>query len=227
MEITSEASIRTCVDEVIEREGRLDVVINCANEMFIGRTDEASIDEVRSLYDINVFGALRVARQVLPTLLEQGGGTIVNMSSLGGLLAVPYMGSYTSAKFALEALTEALYHEVKPHGIDVVIMQPVAMRIDRPAVGSHLRVVDGAGPDSFSHNVAAQMAADTAASTLTPEMVAEKIYEVITSKHKPLRVPMDRAKVVTLVKRLAPQSIINRLIGGLMKSAAAKGAGTF
>ncbi len=227
MEITNEGSIQACIDTVLEREGRIDVVINCANEMFIGNTQEASLDEVRSLYDINVFGALRVARQVLPSMLEQGSGTIVNMSSLGGVLAVPYMGAYTSSKFALEALTEALYHEVKPHGVDVVIMQPVAMRIDRPAVGSHLRIVDGAAPDSFSHNVAAQMAADTEASKLTPEMVAEKIYKVITSKKKPLRVPMDRAKALNLIKRLVPQSIINRLIGGLMKSAASKGPGTF
>ena len=227
MEITNEASIRACIDEVVKREGRIDVVINCANEMFIGNTQEESVEEVRALYDVNVFGALRVARQVLPTMLDQGSGTIVNMSSLGGLLAVPYMGAYTSAKFALEAMTEALYHEVKPRGIDVVIMQPVAMRMDRPAVGSHLRIVAGATPDSFSHNVAAQMAADTEASKLTPEIVAAKIYEVITSKNKPLRVPMDRAKVITLIKRLVPQSVINRLIGGLMKSAESIGPGTF
>ena len=227
MEITNEASIRACIDEVVKREGRIDVVINCANEMFIGNTQEESVEEVRALYDVNVFGALRVARQVLPTMLDQGSGTIVNMSSLGGLLAVPYMGAYTSAKFALEAMTEALYHEVKPRGIDVVIMQPVAMRMDRPAVGSHLRIVAGATPDSFSHNVAAQMAADTEASKLTPEIVAAKIYEVITNKNKPLRVPMDRAKVITLIKRLVPQSVINRLIGGLMKSAESIGPGTF
>ncbi|MBW2446139.1 MAG: SDR family NAD(P)-dependent oxidoreductase [Deltaproteobacteria bacterium] len=227
MEITNEASIQACIDDLLEREGRIDAVVNCANEMFIGATLEASAEEVRALYDVNVFGPLRVARQVLPAMLTRGRGTIVNMSSLGGILAVPYMGAYTSSKFALEALTEALYHEVKPRGIDVVIMQPVAMRMDRPATGSHLRVVEGAASDSFSHNMAAQMAADTEASKLTPEAVAEKIHEVITSKNKPLRVPMDRAKVLTVVKRLAPQSIVNRLLGSLMKSAESIGPGTF
>jgi len=227
MEITNDASVRACVDEVLAREGRIDVLIGCANKMIIGNTQETSVDEVRSLYDTNVFGALRVARQVLPTMLAQGSGTIVSMSSLGGVVAVPYMGAYTSSKFALEALSEALYHEVKPRGIDVVIMQPVAMKIDRPAVGSHLKIVDGAEPDSFSHNFAAQMAADTEASKLTPEMVAEKIYEVITSQNKPLRVPMDRAKALSIFKRVAPQAVIDRLIGSLMKGAAAKGPGTF
>jgi hypothetical protein len=93
------------------------------------------------------------------------------------------------------------------------------MHIDRPAVGAHLRIVDGAPADSFSHKFAAQMAADTKASKLTPELVSEKIYEVITSKRKPLRVPMDRAKGLSLIKRLLPQAGIDRLIGGLMKSA--------
>ena len=227
MEITDDASVQACVDDVLEREGRIDVLIHCANEMFIGKTEEASVDEVRALFDTNVFGALRVFKQVLPSMIAQGSGTIVSMSSLGGLLAVPYMGAYTSSKFALEAFSEALYHEVKPHGIDVVIMQPVAMRIDRPAVGSHLHIVDGAPPDSFSRNVAGQMAADTETSKLTPEAVAQKIHQVITSEHKPLRVPMDRAKGVGLVKRFAPQSIVDRLIGGLMKSASSKGPGTF
>ena len=74
-------------------------------------------------------------------------------------------------------------------------------------------------PDSFSHKMVRQMARDTAASTLTPEAVAEKIYQVITRKKKPLRVPMDRARGVTLVKRLAPQSIIDELIGGFIRSA--------
>jgi len=85
---------------------------------------------------------MRLCKQIVPVMKRQGGGTIVNMSSLGGLIAVPYMSSYTSAKFALEAFSEALYQEMKPHNISVVIMQPVAMNMDRPATGHHLRTVD-------------------------------------------------------------------------------------
>ena len=216
MDVTDEGSVAAAVAQVLEKEGRIDVLINCVNQMFIGAVEEATVDEVRALYDTNVFGALRVCRAVLPAMRSQGRGTIVNMSSLGGLLAVPYMSAYTSAKFALEALTEALYHEVKPAGIDVVIMQPVAMKIDRPASGDHLHVVDGAAPDSKSHRMLERMAKDTAASGLTPETVARRIHEVVTSEKKPLRVPMDRARVLGLVKRLAPQSVIDRLIAGLL-----------
>ena len=216
MEVTDPASVEKCVTDVVQREGRIDVLINCVNQMFIGSVEEQSVDEVRSLYETNVFGVLRVCQQVLPLMRRQGAGTIVNMSSLGGLLAVPYMSAYTSAKFALEALSESLYHEVKAEGIDVVIMQPVAMHMERAATGSHLHLVEGVGPDSRSHAMLSRMTADTAASKLQPEAVAARIHQLITSDAKPLRVPMDRARLLGVVKRLAPQSVIDKLIGGLL-----------
>ncbi|MBW2240446.1 MAG: SDR family NAD(P)-dependent oxidoreductase [Deltaproteobacteria bacterium] len=219
MEVTDSASVGRCIGEVLQREGRIDAVVNCVNQMFIGSAEEQTIEEVRSLYDTNVFGVMEVCKQVTPIMRKQGKGTIINMSSLGGLLAVPYMSAYTSAKFALEAFSEALYHELKPDDIDVVIMQPVAMKMDRPAAGSHLRTVENVGAGSFSHKMVSQMARDTAASKLTPEIVADKIYAVLSSKKKPLRVPMDRARPLTLIKRLAPQSVIDRMIAGLMKGA--------
>ena len=219
MEATDDASVRTCIETLVERAGRIDVVVNCVNQMVIGSVEEQTADEVRALYDINVFGVLRVCQAVIPTMRAQGSGTIVNMSSLGGVVAVPWMSAYTSAKFALEAFSEAMYHELKPAGIDVVIMQPVAMKMDRPASGAHLHTVANVADDSFSHRMVAQMARDTAASKLTPERVAEEVLRVLARERKPLRVPMDRAKVLGFVKRVAPQAVVDRLIAGLLRSA--------
>ncbi len=217
MEITDAASIQTCIDEVCKREGRIDAVVNCVNRMIIGGFEEQTLEEVQALYDVNVFGMVRLCQAVLPVMREQGSGTIVTMSSLGGLLAVPTMSAYTSAKFALEAFSEALYHEVKDDGIDVVILQPVAMAMDRPGTGAHLELVAGVTPESRSHKMLARMEKDTAASGLTPEAVAAKVADVITRENKPLRVPMDRAKALTWVRSLAPQGVIDRLIGGLLR----------
>jgi short-subunit dehydrogenase len=219
MEATDTASVDQAIQRVIDKEGRIDVVVNCINEMIIGSTEEETVEEVVSLYNTNVFSVLRVCKAVLPQMRKQRGGTIINMSSLGGLLAVPYMGAYTSAKFALEALSEALYHEVKKDGISVVIMQPVAMYMDRPATGGHLHTVENVTDDSFTHKMVKVMARDTAASKLTPEIVSEKISQVINAKKKPLRVPMDKAKAISVLKRVAPQALINKLIGGLLKDA--------
>ena len=216
MEITDDSSVEACIKEAARIGGRIDVVVNCVNQMMIGSVEEETADEVRALYDTNVFGVLRVCQQVIPIMRRQGGGTIVNMSSLGGLFAVPYMSAYTSAKFALEALSEAMYHELRAEPIDIVIMQPVAMAIDRPALGGHMAMVANVGPGSRSHKMVERMASDSAASSLTPEAVAERIYSVITSKKKPLRVPMDRARPMTLLKRLAPQALVDKVISTLL-----------
>jgi len=217
LDVSSGASVAACIDELVEREGRIDAVINCVNEMFIGSVEETTVEEVKVLYETNVFGVMRLCRQVVPVMRAQGGGTIINMSSLGGLLAVPYMSSYTSAKFALEAFSEALRGEIKSDNISVVVMQPVAMHMDRPATGQHLRAVANVAENSVSHRMIKRMAKDTETSKLTPHRVAEKIADILTSTEKPFRVPMDRAKAVTIIKRPAPQSFIDKVIGGLTR----------
>lgn len=216
LDVTDAASARACVEEVVKREGRLDVLVNCTNEMMIGTIEEQTIEEVRALYDTNVFGALALFQAVLPTMRQQNAGTIITMSSLGGLIAVPTMSAYTSAKFALEAMTEALYHELRATDIDVVIMQPVAMKMDRPATGAHLHTAAGVTEGSRSLAMVNRMAADTEASGLTPQRVAEEIAKVMERPRKPLRVPMDRAKPLSVIKRLAPQGVIDRMIDGLL-----------
>ncbi len=214
MDVVDEASVKACIDKAIEKMGRIDAVVNCVNEMILGTVEETSLEEVSRVYDINVLGLANICRQVIPSMKNQSGGLILTMSSLGGLLAVPYLSSYTSSKFALEAFSEALYHEMKPYNIDVVIMQPVAMRMDRPSTGDHLKMASGAGPDSLSHKMAEMMGKDTRESKLTPQMVADKIDEVIQSKRRKLRYPMDRAKIISLVRRIAPQGMIDQIIKG-------------
>jgi short-subunit dehydrogenase len=220
LDVSEQESVDACIADLVAGEGRIDVLVNCVNEMIIGSVEEADVAEVAALYDTNVFGVMRLCKSIARVMKKQGSGTVLNMSSLGGLLAVPYMSSYTSAKFALEAFSEAFYQEMKPFNIDVVIMQPVAMRMDRPATGHHLRTVAGVADNSLSHKMVERMARDTAASKLTPEIVSEKIYQVINSDRKPLRVPMDKAKAVTVLKRIAPQALIDKLVGGLVKSGA-------
>jgi len=220
MDVLDEHSVQTCLEEARTSMGGVDVVVNCINEMVLGSVEETSMDELDRVYAINVQGLAAIARAAVPAMREQGHGLIISMSSLGGLLAVPYLSAYTSSKFALEAFSEALYHEVKPDNIDVAIMQPVAMHMDRPDVGDHLKIAEAAGPTSFTRSVARLMAKDTRASKLTPEDVSLAIHKVIISKNRKLRYPMDRARVVGKIKRIAPQGLINKLIGGMLQDAA-------
>lgn len=219
MDVTDEQSVAECLEAARVKMGSVDVVINCVNEMVLGSVEETSMAELDRVYAINVLGLAAIARATVPIMRDQGHGLIVTMSSLGGLLAVPYLSAYTSSKFALEAFSEALYHEVKPDNIDVAIMQPVAMHMDRPDVGDHLKIAQAASSNSMTQSVARLMAKDTRASKLTPEKVSLAIHDVIMSKKRKLRCPMDRAKVVGKIKRVAPQAMINKLIGGMLNDA--------
>ncbi len=219
MDVKDEQSVETCFNTVKETEGRIDVLINCINEMYIGGTEEFTMEEVQGLYNTNVFGCMRQAKKIVPIMRAQGGGTIITLSSAGGLLGIPYMSSYTSSKVATEFFCEALRHEVRDDNIDVVIMQPVAMRMDRGDTGDHLRLVDNVKADSFSHRMLKMMSRDTAKSKLTPQLVSEKIIEVLAMEKKPVRVPMDRAKKITLLKRLAPQSFVEKAVIDIINSA--------
>lgn len=217
MDAQDDASVNACFDKVVEEGGSLDVVVNCVNEMMLGGVDEMSMDEMESLYSVNVLGAIRISRAAFIRMKPQRSGVIINMSSLGGILPVPLMSGYTSSKFAIEAFSEALYQEARPHNVDVVIMQPVAMHMDRPDVGEHLKVSAGVGEDSLTHRMVRRMAKDTQASKLTPQMVANHIADVALSEKRKLKYPMDRAKFIGKLRRFAPQRVIDNMVGGIVK----------
>lgn len=219
MDVMDEQSVTACLTAAKEAMGSVDVVVNCVNEMVLGSVEETSRQELAQVYDINVLGLASIAKAAVPIMRTQGHGLIISMSSLGGLLAVPYLSAYTSSKFALEAFSEALYHEVKTDNIDVAIMQPVAMHMDRADVGDHLKIAAEASQTSTTQAIVRMMAKDTRESKLTPEKVSLAIYDVIKSKKRKLKYPLDRARVLGKVKRIAPQSLINKMIDGLVRDA--------
>ena len=102
------------------------------------------------------------------------------------------------------------------HNVSVTLIQPVAMHMDRPDTGSHLRLVDGVTEGSVSQRMLGRMSKDTKNSKLTPEMVSRKIVEVIRMRDKPVKVAMDKAKVIGTLKRFAPQSVLDKMVRGLV-----------
>jgi NAD(P)-dependent dehydrogenase (short-subunit alcohol dehydrogenase family) len=124
MDVDDEASVNRAVNLVLEKQGRLDIVVNNAGFALAGAVEQTSIAEAKALFETNVWGVLRVCRAVLPIMRAQGFGYIVNISSIGGLISVPFQGLYCASKFALEGLTEALRMEVRPFGIHVVLVEP-------------------------------------------------------------------------------------------------------
>ncbi|HKD81271.1 MAG TPA: SDR family oxidoreductase [Candidatus Angelobacter sp.] len=133
IDVTDDASVHAAVRQIHESHGRIDVVINNAGNGIAGAVEETSPQEAMAQLDTNFFGVHRVCRAVLPVMREQRSGVIINISSLAGLLAVPFQAFYSASKFAMEGLTEALRMEVKPFGIRVVLIEPGDFKTEFPA----------------------------------------------------------------------------------------------
>ena len=130
LDVTDEAQAARAVAAALDRFGRIDVLVNNAGYGLLGAVEEASADEVRRLYETNVFGLLNVTRAVLPAMRARRQGHVINISSLGGYQSAAGFGLYCSTKFAVEGLTEALHAELAPLGIHVTAVQPGYFRTD-------------------------------------------------------------------------------------------------
>ena len=125
LDVTDPDAMTRAVRQIVDREGRIDAVVNNAGYVLWGPVEETPVESVQREFDVNVFGALRVIRAVLPVMRRQRHGVVVQMSSISGrVVAGPFWGHYAASKFALEALSEALAYELQPFGIRVVIVEP-------------------------------------------------------------------------------------------------------
>ena len=140
LDITDEASIQAVVKEIIDREGRIDVLINNAGYGFFGAIEDVSIADAKHQFEVNIFGLARMTQEVLPYMRAQHSGRIVNLASIAGHITLLFGAWYNATKYALEAFSDALRMEVKPFGIDVVIIEPGAIRTDWGIIAAdHLR----------------------------------------------------------------------------------------
>lgn len=130
VDLASEDQVRGAVDHTLETFGSLDVVVNNAGYGYLGAVEEVTADEVRAMFEVQVFGAWNVVRSVLPSMRGARSGHIVHVSSILGLLAFPGWGLYVAGKYALEGFTEALAAEVAAFGIRVNLVEPGYMRTD-------------------------------------------------------------------------------------------------
>ena len=128
MDVTDEQSMQECVQTILSNEGRIDVLINNAGYGYFGAIENVPMDDARNQLEVNIFGLARLCQLVLPTMRAQHSGRIINTSSVAGKSVLYYGGWYHVSKYAVEAFSDALRMEVKPFGIDVVIIEPGAIQ---------------------------------------------------------------------------------------------------
>jgi NAD(P)-dependent dehydrogenase (short-subunit alcohol dehydrogenase family) len=209
MDVDDDDSVTRGVAAVIERAGRIDAVVNNAGHAITGAVEDTAIPEARAQLETNFFGVLRVCRAVLPVMRAQGGGHIVNISSLAGVLGLPFSGLYSASKFALEGMTESLRHEVRPFGIRVVLIEPGDFQSRLPLA----RRTVAAATTNAAYQAAfaaakAQQDKDEAGAP-TPEPVALLVERVLRDRAPALRysVGMLGQRIVVPLKRLLPQRV--------------------
>ena len=120
LDVRSDDSVRACLDRV----GKIDVLVNNAGYTLMGSAEETSIEEAKGQLETNFFGVVRMVNAVLPAMRKAGAGKIINVGSLAGITAIPFGAFYTASKFALEGYSEALWHELRPLGINVTLIEP-------------------------------------------------------------------------------------------------------
>lgn len=201
-DVTDDASVAEAVETVISRTDRIDVLVNNAGLGLAGPAEATSIDQARALFEVNVFGLIRMTQAVLPIMRAQRGGRVVNVSSVFGLMPAPYMAVYAATKHAVEGYTESLDHEVRGFGIRAIAIEPANTRtaFDANLVRAHGDVPGYEGVDARVDAMLRGMmeTGDDA------DVVAEVILAAARAAKPRLRYAAGRGRLLSRLRRFVP-----------------------
>ena len=195
MDATDEASMQECVKQVLDTEQRIDVLINNAGYGYFGAVENVPMDDARHQMEVNVFGLARLCQLVLPAMRRQRSGRIINVASVAGKTVMYYGGWYHVSKYSVEALSDALRMEVKPFGIDVVLIEPGAIKTDWGLIAAdHLAQTSSGTPYEetgimMADNLRAVYESDLPSS---PSVVRKAICRAVNAKHPRTRYRIGR-----------------------------------
>jgi NAD(P)-dependent dehydrogenase (short-subunit alcohol dehydrogenase family) len=203
LDVNDDISVKNAIDKIVaaaENKG-IDVLVNNAGYGLFGPLEDISIEEIKAQFETNFFGAIRVTQQVLPVMRKQNsGGTIVNVSSVGGRIGIPVLSAYQSTKFALEGLSESMSYELEPFGIRVVIIEPGFIRTN--IINSSTSAEKALDPKSpyfpLMQKVKNHFKSMMENASSPPEEVAKVILQAIISENPQLRytVGNDAATII-------------------------------
>ena len=210
LDVTSEDSMASAVAQVVAAHGRVDVLVNNAGYGSYGSLEEVPLAEGRRQFEVNVMGLARMTQLVLPRMRAAGTGRIINVASIGGKIYEPLGAWYHGTKFAVEGMSDSLRLELKPHGIDVVIIEPSGTDTEWGTIaGEGLLATSGGGPYADQAHVVAAALASTSGDghvLSTPaRVVAKAILRAAKAKRPRTRYPVGRgAWSVLAMRRILP-----------------------
>jgi NAD(P)-dependent dehydrogenase (short-subunit alcohol dehydrogenase family) len=206
MDVDSDTSVRDGIGEVIKREGHIDALVAAAGWGVAGAAEYTTIAEAKAQFETNFWGCVRAVQAVMPHMRAQRNGRIVLISSLGGVIGIPFQAYYSASKFALEGFGEALAYEVAPFGVHVTLVQPGNIATDFTA--SRVMATGGEADSAYAAAMtkAVSVMARDEANGAPPAQVAATVQRVLSASRPPRRVSVGKAgeRVGLIAKRLLP-----------------------
>ena len=217
LEINSDDAVEEVMPRLIDDHDGIDVLVNNAGYGLFGPVQTISANELRTQYETNVIAPLKLTNAVLPRMIRQRKGTIINVSSVLGQLGTPYNGAYVSSKFALEGMSESLRIEVWPLGVHVVLVQPGLYATQFQQNQVHAEKLNTLGSPVQQYLDAYHQRRERGSSfAKDPIAVAKVIHKIIRSKRPSFRYPVSlEARAGLLTKRLLPERLFQYLVSRL------------
>lgn len=213
-DVTDRVSVQRAVSIVIEKEGHIDVLINNAGMGISGAIEDSSPTEIALQMDTNFSGYVNMIQAVLPAMRKQGGATIVNISSIGGIMGLPYQGFYSASKYAVEGFSEALRMELKPFKINVVVIRPGDFFTNFTANRKAVRT-NGSG-DAYVSQFESTLSIieRDEKKGLSPEFLARKLAKIL-EKEKPCHyyvIATLEQKFAIVLKKILPDTLFSKIL---------------
>jgi NAD(P)-dependent dehydrogenase (short-subunit alcohol dehydrogenase family) len=213
MDVCNADSVKQAVDSVLKEQGRIDVVINNAGLGIAGAVEHLDLNDVQKVFDTNLFGVVRVCQAVLPAMRKNKQGVIVNISSIGSEMGLPYRGAYSASKAALDRITEAMRMEVKKFGISVCTIQPggIITDINKNRIMSPL---PSTSPYKESFERTYQIINASVSQGLSADDFGPVVENIINSKRikRSYRVGKSKEKLSVIIKKFFPDFVFEKII---------------
>lgn len=215
MDLTDSDSIKKTVSVILEKEGRIDVLINNAGMHTGGPVETSPIENIKLQMDTNFMGTVNLTREILPLMRVQGGGTIINFSSIGGLMGLPFQGYYSAAKFALEGFSEALRMEISQFNIKVVLINPGDFKTSNSANRRNYLAPTGF-EDVYNKQFEASLTQieKDEAKGWKPEILAKKLVKIVECKkpHQRYIIASFEQKLAVVLKYVLPGKLFRMIL---------------
>lgn len=213
-DVTDEASVNAAVDQIMQEQGRIDIVVNCAGSGISGAVEFTELKDAKAQFEVNFFGMVNMNKAILPRMRMQGGGTIVNISSVAAVAHIPFQTYYSASKAAIESYTCCLANEVRPFGISVTCVQPGDI-----ATGfTDARRKSAVGDDIYGGRISRSVAGmeQDEKNGMRPELAGRYIARIARRKHvKPICTLGMGYRCLSVLCKILPCRLRNWIVGVL------------